>query len=76
MKRAVSLAANDPLAKICTRAIHVTAQSHASAILLPGRKFPPYRAAINAVRPEHSGPPGAVSSRRDANAAYSEQGGS
>jgi len=45
MKREVSLAENEPLAKICTTATHATTQSHASAISppgpLPGRKsFP------------------------------------
>jgi hypothetical protein len=45
MKREVSFAENESLAKVCTAAIHTTTQSHASAIsfpgLLPGRKTSP-----------------------------------
>jgi hypothetical protein len=41
-------------------ATHAKTESHASAISLPGRKFTPYHASIDAVRPEHSGPLGAV----------------
>jgi hypothetical protein len=60
MKREVSFAENEPLAKICMTATHAKTESHASAISLPGRKFTPYHASIDAARPEHSGPRSAV----------------